>query len=70
MNYAFVRFTKTTDGSALTDTPFTIAVTGIITGNSVNMFKLYTVNPWLVSFSTATLFKDQLLNILTAYYNI
>jgi hypothetical protein len=53
MNYAFVRFTKTTDGSATHESTLVTAVTGLNTGDSATMFKLYTVNPWKVSTAVA-----------------
>jgi hypothetical protein len=49
MNYAFVRFVKTTDGF-VDKTSDSIAIATLNTASSVkDMFKLYTINPWLAA---------------------
>lgn len=51
MNYAFVRFAKTADGFVDKTTDATpILMSALDTSSSVkNMFKLYTINPWLAA---------------------
>ncbi|CAD8098191.1 unnamed protein product [Paramecium primaurelia] len=69
LNYAFVRFAKTTDGSALQTTGTTPILVGALAASEPNMFSLYTINPWKSpegSQSAATL-KTELEAILDRY---
>lgn len=52
MNYALVRFTKTTDGSSTLLADGT-AVAGYSISSST-MFNLYTANPWKISLTGGT----------------
>ena len=70
MNYAFVRFAKTSDGyvdQTSDATPIPIAT--LDTSLSVkNMFKLYTINAWLAAKQTTeALFTSTLGAILDKY---
>lgn len=71
LNYAFVRFTKTTDGSVLstsgtTTTPIATLTTTVTVDN---MFPLYTLNPWKSpeGASSAATLKTELTSVINAY---
>ncbi|CAD8195035.1 unnamed protein product [Paramecium pentaurelia] len=69
LNFAFVRFSKTTDGSALQTTGTTPTGVGALAATEANMFALYTINPWKspeASQSAATL-QTELEAILDRY---
>lgn len=58
LNYAFVRFTKTTDGyndRTSDGTTLLTAISGAAT-DSATIFKLYTVNLWLADTTSITNF--------------
>ncbi|CAK82381.1 unnamed protein product (macronuclear) [Paramecium tetraurelia] len=72
LNYAFVRYTKTSDGYYDKASDGTTTLTSLTTQNSATIFQLYTVNPWLImpsltSLPTAANFESQLGAILTQY---
>jgi hypothetical protein len=71
LNYAFVRFTKTTDGSVLsTSGTTTTAIATLTTTVTVdNMFPLYTLNPWKSpeGTSNAATLKTELTSVIDAY---
>ncbi|CAD8209158.1 unnamed protein product [Paramecium octaurelia] len=70
LNYAFVRFTMNFDGSVDSTndaTPIPMASLNVATSVK-EMFKLYTINPWLVSQETSEdNFQSKLLAILNKY---
>ncbi|CAK62653.1 unnamed protein product (macronuclear) [Paramecium tetraurelia] len=69
LNFAFVRFSKTTDGSALSTTGSTSTLVGALTAVEANMFSLYTINPWKSpeASQTAATLKTELEAILDKY---
>ncbi|CAD8163849.1 unnamed protein product [Paramecium octaurelia] len=72
LNYAFVRFSKTTDGYYDKASDGTTTLTSLTTQNSATIFQLYTVNPWKImpsftSLPTVANFESYLGAILTQY---
>ncbi|CAD8118406.1 unnamed protein product [Paramecium sonneborni] len=69
LNFAFVRFTKTTDGSAIQTTGSTTTAIAALTSSEANMFALYTINPWKSPEGTqdAATLKTELEAILDKY---
>ncbi|CAD8201288.1 unnamed protein product [Paramecium pentaurelia] len=70
LNYAFVRFTMNFDGyvDQTNDTPPISMASLDITTSVKHMFKLYTINPWLVSKETTEVnFQTKLIAILDKY---